>query len=229
MIGEGDMQRVVGAIRAAEARTSGEIFCVIAHASSSYGLVPIAWAAMVALLVPLVLIYLTTWPAGTIYLLQLGAFIVTAGILSLPAVRFRIVPRQTMRRRAHAEAVRQFLAHGLHLTERRTGVLIFASVAERHAEIVADARHQRQGRRERMGKLHRGHDRGHQGRAAGRWIRRRSRAVWGAARAAFSARRHQSGRTAQQTGGDVSAGGKADPSPNESTASTLLLGRRLTS
>ncbi len=139
MIGEGDMQRVVGAIRAAEARTSGEIFCVIAHASSSYGLVPIAWAAMVALLVPLALIYLTTWPAGTIYLLQLGAFIVTAGILSLPAVRFRIVPRQTMRRRAHAEAVRQFLAHGLHLTERRTGVLIFASVAERHAEIVADA------------------------------------------------------------------------------------------
>ena len=89
MIGEGDMQRVVGAIRAAEARTSGEIFCVIAHASSSYGLVPIAWAAMVALLVPLPLIYLTTWPAGTIYLLQLGAFIVTAGILSLPAVRFR--------------------------------------------------------------------------------------------------------------------------------------------
>ena len=43
-----------------------------------------------------------------------------------------------MHRRAHAEAIRQFLAHGLRLTERRTGVLIFASVAERYAEIVAD-------------------------------------------------------------------------------------------
>jgi putative membrane protein len=35
--------------------------------------------------------------------------------------------------------MQQFLAQGLHLTERRTGVLIFASVAERYAEIVADS------------------------------------------------------------------------------------------
>ena len=79
MIRETEMQRVVDTIRAAEARTSGEIFCVIAHASSSYRLVPIAWASMVALVVPLVLIYLTKWPAGTIYMLQLAAFIVIAG------------------------------------------------------------------------------------------------------------------------------------------------------
>ena len=34
--------------------------------------------------------------------------------------------------------MRQFLAQGLHLTARRTGVLVFVSVAEHHAEIVAD-------------------------------------------------------------------------------------------
>ena len=119
MIREGDMQRVVEAIRAAEARTSGEIFCVISHSSSSYRLVPIAWAALAALLVPLGLIYLTKWPAGTIYLLQLAAFIAVAGILSIPAVRFRIVPKQAMWRRAHAEAVRQFLAHVDGVEERR--------------------------------------------------------------------------------------------------------------
>ena len=34
--------------------------------------------------------------------------------------------------------MRQFFAQGLHQTENRTGVLIFASVAERYAEIVAD-------------------------------------------------------------------------------------------
>ena len=175
-----------------KARTSGEIFCVIAHASSSYGLVPIAWAAMVALLVPLALIYLTTWSAGTIYTLQLGAFIITAGVLSVPSVRFRIVPRQTIRRHAHAEAIRQFLAHGLHLTEHRTGVLIFASVAERHAEIVADSGINARVDAERVGQLHHRHDRGHQGWTPGRWIRRRSRAMWGAARAAFPARRYQS-------------------------------------
>jgi putative membrane protein len=135
---EADQERVVEAIRAQEARTAGEIFCVVAHASSNYWLVPIAWATLVSLLVPLPLIYLTNLPAGTIYLLQLAAFIVAVVVLSIPTVRFRIVPKQTMHRRAHAEALRQFLAQGLHLTENRTGVLIFASLAERYAEIVAD-------------------------------------------------------------------------------------------
>src|SRR5262249_37735704 len=51
---------------------------------------------------------------------------------------YRIVPTQVKQQRAHAEAMRQFLAHGLHLTEARTGVLIFASAAERYAEIIAD-------------------------------------------------------------------------------------------
>ena len=139
MMSEQDIRRVVEAIRVAETKTSGEIFCVVTRASSSYRLVPIAWAALLALFVPLLLIYLTNWPAGMIYLLQLAIFIVAAAILSLPGIRFRIVPKQALHRRAHLEATRQFLAQGLHLTERRTGVLIFASTAERHAEIVADA------------------------------------------------------------------------------------------
>ena len=139
MIAESDIDRVVDAIRAAEKRTAGEIFCVIAHSSSSYALVPVAWAALAALLVPLPLIYLTSLPAGTIYMLQLAVFIVTAIVLSVPALRYRIVPKHAMHARAHAEALRQFLAQGLHLTEARTGVLIFASAAERYAEIVADS------------------------------------------------------------------------------------------
>jgi len=139
MISDVDKRRIAGAIRAAEEKTAGEIFCVIAHACGNYRLVPIAWAALVALAVPLPLIYLTARPAGIIYLLQLGAFIVVALVLSLPMIRFLIVPKRRMWGRAHAEAMHQFLAQGIHLTEHRTGVLIFASVAERYAEIVADS------------------------------------------------------------------------------------------
>ena len=139
MISDADKLRIVEAIRVAEEKTSGEIFCVIARACDDYELVPIAWAAVVALAVPLSLVYLTAWPAGIIYLLQLAAFVATAVALSMPMIRFRIVPKSRMRERAHAEAMRQFLAHGIHLTEQRTGVLIFASVAERYAEIVADS------------------------------------------------------------------------------------------
>jgi putative membrane protein len=32
----------------------------------------------------------------------------------------------------------QFLAHGLHVTEQRTGVLIFAAMADRQVEVIAD-------------------------------------------------------------------------------------------
>ena len=139
MISEADRARITDAISAAEAKTSGEIFCVIMHQASDYRVVPLAWAAALALLVPAPLIHFTLWPAVIIYLIQLLTFIVAALVLMLPAIRFRIVPRSAQHRRAHAAAMRQFFAHGLHQTENRTGVLIFASAAERYAEIVADA------------------------------------------------------------------------------------------
>jgi putative membrane protein len=139
MISQADKARIAEAIGAAEAKTSGEIFCVVAHQSSDYRLVPLAWAAALALFVPAPLIFLTLWPASMIYLLQLVVFIAAALVLSLPAIRFHIVPRATKHERAHIEALRQFFAQGLHQTENRTGVLIFASLAERYAEIVADA------------------------------------------------------------------------------------------
>ena len=139
MISQADKQRVAAAIRAAEAKTSGEIFCVIARQSSDYRLFPIAWAAAAALFVPLPLIFTTSWPVTVIYLVQLLAFILLAIGLSQPSIRFHIVPKQAKHDRAHAEATRQFLARALHHTKNRTGVLIFASSAERYAEIVADA------------------------------------------------------------------------------------------
>jgi putative membrane protein len=139
MISDSEKTRVADAIRTAEAHTAGEIFCVIARHSSDYRLVPIAWAAAIALLAPLPLVGLTNWPAAVIYLCQLVVFIVVALALSHPKVRFQVVPRRAKHDRAHAEAMRQFFAQGLDKTEHRTGVLIFASTAERYAEIVADA------------------------------------------------------------------------------------------
>jgi putative membrane protein len=138
MISDADKARVADAIRTAEAGTSGEIFCVIAGHASDYRLVPLVWAALLALAVPLPLIYLASWRVTVIYLVQLAVFAVGSLVLSLPQLRFHVVPRRMMQERAHAEALRQFWAQGLHLTENRTGVLIFASSAERYAEIIAD-------------------------------------------------------------------------------------------
>ena len=139
MVSDDDRARIADAIQAAEARTSGEIFCVLAQRSSYYTLVPVAWAAALALLVPLLLIYLTSWPASVIYVLQLMAFVAATIVLSRPSLRYRIVPKRARHDRAHSTAMRQFWAQRLHKTQYRTGVLIFVSLAEHYAEIIADA------------------------------------------------------------------------------------------
>ncbi len=139
MIGEADKARVAAAIYLAEQQSAGEIFCVIARQSSAYPLVPVAWAAALALSVPWPLIYATDWPGAVIYGVQILMFFVAASVLSIPAIRFRIVPRQVRHKRAHDEALRQFFAQGIDKTTQRTGVLIFASAAERYVEVVADA------------------------------------------------------------------------------------------
>lgn len=139
MIGEAGKTRVAAAIQRAEASTAGEIFCVIAKQSGDYTHVPLAWAAGLALCVPLPFTTLTRWPAPTVYLIQIIVFLAAMVVLSLPGVHFRIVPRRARHRRAHQEALRQFRAQGIDKTAQRTGVLIFASAAERYVEIVADA------------------------------------------------------------------------------------------
>jgi putative membrane protein len=138
MIDDADRQRVADAIRGAEAKTTGEITCVIAQRASRYPLVPFCWAAAVALLVPPWLILTTDASARMICLVQLASFALALIVLSRPRLRRLLVPKLMQHERAHTTALRQFAAQGLHKTARRTGVLIFASQAERYAEIIAD-------------------------------------------------------------------------------------------
>jgi putative membrane protein len=144
LVPEEDKQRIADAISAAELRTSGEIVAVIAPESSSYLYVPFMWAALAALAVPFPLIFWTWWPIQRIYALQLLVFAALVLLLMYRPLRLALVPRSVKHRSAHRRAVEQFLAQNLHTTAGRTGVLLFVSVAERYAEVVADAAiHQR--------------------------------------------------------------------------------------
>ncbi len=112
--------------------------------SSSYLYAPFMWAAVIALIVPWPLIQWTWWPSTWVFLAQLAAFLVLLPLLMPRAVRHVLVPKYMKRQMARRRAREQFFAQNLHLTENRTGVLIFVSVAERYAEIIADqAVHQR--------------------------------------------------------------------------------------
>lgn len=160
---ETDHDRIAAAVAKAETKTAGEIYCVLAPAVSDYRETPLAWATAAALVLPagaLLLGFepqmLTRWFGGwtaahtaatdatilsalTIYVaLQAAVFIVAALFVSIPPVRRALTPASLKAERVHRAAMEQFLSHGLHATRERTGVLLFASLAEHRAEVVAD-------------------------------------------------------------------------------------------
>jgi len=53
-------------------------------------------------------------------------------------VRFWLIPKSVKLHRARRHAHEQFFIQNLHLTEHKTGVLIFVSVAEHYVEIIVD-------------------------------------------------------------------------------------------
>ena len=136
---DADRARLAEAIRVAEADTSGEIYVVVAREADEFRLVPVLWAALVALVIPWPLHFLTHWSAGTILLLQALTFVATALVASHAPLRRRLVPAPIAAETTRKAALAQFMAHGVQLTEHRTGVLIFVALAERRVEVVADA------------------------------------------------------------------------------------------
>ena len=133
-----DHAAVSAAIGEAEKQTCGQIVCVLAHSSSDYAYIPILWASALALLVPWPLIYFTQWSVQKIFLLQLVVFIVAGIIFSWTRLRMMFVPRPLQRAQTHRAALEQFVVRRIANTKNRCGVLIFVSLAERYARIIAD-------------------------------------------------------------------------------------------
>jgi putative membrane protein len=139
LVAEADQRRIADAITEAERTTSGEIVAMITPESASYLHGPFLWAALVALAVPWPFVFWTWWPIQHIYVLQLAVFAALVVVLMPRPVRLALMPRSVKHARAHRRALEQFLAQNLHTAVGHTGVLIFVSVGERFAEILADA------------------------------------------------------------------------------------------
>lgn len=135
---QAEEDRISAAITKAESKTSGEIVAVVAEMSESYHYVPFLWAALISLLVPWPLIHFTWMPVQYIYLIQLAVFFVFLLLLWPKRMRVWLVPKSVLHAHVKRRATEQFLAQNLHTTKSRSGVLIYVSVAERHAEILAD-------------------------------------------------------------------------------------------
>jgi putative membrane protein len=131
-------EAVAAAIRAAEQKSSGQIVCVLARASSAYAHVPLLWASALALITPWPLIDFTPWSVQRIFLAQLVVFLVAAVVFSWMRLRLLLVPRAVQRSRAHHAAIEQFVVRRVAHTKNRCGILIFVSLAEHYARIIAD-------------------------------------------------------------------------------------------
>jgi len=137
-VSEEDRSRIATAIRAAEAKTSGEIICVLAQTSTDATALPVLLAALVALALPWLLVVLTKMSVHHILVLQVAVFFLLVLVLCLPRVRVALLPRAARRYVAHRAAMEQFTIRGIARKKDRTGILIFVSLAEHYARIIAD-------------------------------------------------------------------------------------------
>ena len=157
-LSEEDHAKVSAAIAAAEAQSDGEIIAVATDLSDPYHDVALHWAvlAMIAVLAwaaicPTCLdwwldLFLGGWrPEPT--LRELFTFLMILAVLKFTAVllilkymplRLALTPSATKERRVRRRAIATFKAGAERRTIGRTGILIYLSMRERRAEIVAD-------------------------------------------------------------------------------------------
>jgi putative membrane protein len=131
-----DKQRIHTAVAQAEAKTRAHLAVTIVPASDRYALYPLLWGALAALLVGAGLALLR--PELSIRLAtiaEISTFAIFALVLGPFAVRLRVAPAAVKRDKARALAHREFAARIL--APARDGILIFASLGERHAELLA--------------------------------------------------------------------------------------------
>ena len=157
-VSEADHDIVTAAVAAAERETSGEIVTVIAAKSDDYDDVALVWASVGAFAAMSAVALFPDFYHGLYDRLTggwgheltpnqwLGTVIAFGAlkwigiwlVLLWRPLRFAITPRAIKAQRVRARAVKLFRVGAEAKTIGRTGVLLFVSLAEHRADIVAD-------------------------------------------------------------------------------------------
>lgn len=152
-------ERVSAAVALAESQSAGEIVTIVTERSDGYADIALAWAGFAALTA------LTVFSVYTDFYLDLYDLVLGdwgrewthQGIATLAAtiaimkfiamvllqfwapLKWFLVPRFIKAGRARARAITCFKIGAERRTHGRTGILIYISLREHHAEILADA------------------------------------------------------------------------------------------
>ena len=157
-INEADHKRVSEAVAAAEAHTAGEIVTVVADRSDGYSDIALAWAVLAAFLAlgvfaafPEFFLGKLEWLSGgwnhewtdreilaIAAALALVKFLAVLLIQLWQPLKFWLIPPPIKTARALGRAIDLFKVGAERRTHGRTGILIYLSMREHRAEIVAD-------------------------------------------------------------------------------------------
>ncbi|URW75014.1 hypothetical protein M9980_10630 [Sphingomonas donggukensis] len=158
-LSEADHATVTAAVTAAEAHTDGEIVTVVAGSSDRYHDVALHWTVLAMLFVLALLavfpgvaedIHLALvdgWadrvPGSAYYTIALVllavTFLVARLLLAWRPLRLALTPGATKTRRVRAKALELFRTGAEKRTIAATGVLLYLSLDEHRAELIADA------------------------------------------------------------------------------------------
>jgi len=138
----GARDRIAAAVRQAEARSTGQIVTVVVEKSDDYPEAGLRGALYAAALAAAVALALDHWLLPLRLLEAVLGALAAAGLGALLArwdpLERRLARGRRMAAAVHQRALRAFHEHDLHHTAQGTGVLVFASLFERRAEILGD-------------------------------------------------------------------------------------------
>jgi putative membrane protein len=144
VLGADGAERIEAAIAEAESRTSGEIVPILVRRSSTVGHISLVCFSLLLLCMLLVdLPALLQAGLGGAHWVWLGACWLLASGLALGLQRFGVVqrwltPRFDQMRQVDLRAQIEFYELGVSQTEDRTGILLFVSLMEHRAVVLAD-------------------------------------------------------------------------------------------
>lgn len=157
-LSDADHALISEAVQAAERKSAGEIVTIVSGQSDDYFDVALAWSALAAMTALMVVSIFPHFYLGIVdrvlghwghewtpqQVLVLAAVIAMAKFLGMLVLqlwrplRMFLIPRLVSSPRVRARAVTLFCVGAERRTTGRTGILIYLSLAEHRAEIVAD-------------------------------------------------------------------------------------------
>ena len=157
-LGQEDHDLVTAAVAKAERESDGEIVTIVAPRSDAYHDVALHYAVLAMLLVPTLGMVVPQgwidWGTGLalgwnaelsfrllmvlMFVKMTALFLIVRFALAYQPLRMALTPGRTKTRRVHRRAVELFRTGCELKTRGRTGVLLYLSLAEHRAEIVAD-------------------------------------------------------------------------------------------